>query len=435
METPLEERVLIYLGPSLDIDTAKHLAPNGIFRPPVRHSDLISDIPIYDPTHVIIIDGEFGANLSVWHKELVYALQVPTIKGIYGAASMGALRAAELADYGMVGIGKIFWLYYEGVLEKDDEVAVLFHKTPKGEYVCDTTALADVRCMLLDAEEDDPRVQKYFEIIEAKHWTERVAKIRPEHSQKRKDAIEALSRFREYHPFTYSVKPTVQDISVLSMAQMERDRKVQVEGQMIPMQHIDSFFITHCPDYHQAVWDSQNRALAIVLCDLLGVGVSAEEIQWEESRQAVRMGIETFNGLQDWLKANAMSGIDYQLMVIENARISKLQSSYSTTMVLRRRTRTLLSYLRTHGFFEDWLKGCAEQEKLVTDSEGNDLVGLEPTFDLPAMIREHCARQGIVIDGSYSDYISENGFGTAPELYVALARSKLASERSGKLAS
>jgi hypothetical protein len=56
---------------------------------------------------------------------------------VYGAASMGALRAAELAQFGMVGVGRIFEAYRDGVLEPfdepfedDDEVAVL-HGPPE----------------------------------------------------------------------------------------------------------------------------------------------------------------------------------------------------------------------------------------------------------------------------------------------------------------
>jgi len=38
---------------------------------------------------------------------------------------MGALRAAELADFGMIGVGQIFHAYHRGEIRDDDEVAVL----------------------------------------------------------------------------------------------------------------------------------------------------------------------------------------------------------------------------------------------------------------------------------------------------------------------
>ena len=65
----------------------------------------------------------FERALPVWHKEILWALA----RGVhvFGAASMGALRAAELHAFGMVGVGRIFAAYRDGELEADDEVAVL----------------------------------------------------------------------------------------------------------------------------------------------------------------------------------------------------------------------------------------------------------------------------------------------------------------------
>ena len=42
-----------------------------------------------------------------------------------GASSMGALRAAELSQFGMVGIGEVYQAFKLGRLEDDDEVAIV----------------------------------------------------------------------------------------------------------------------------------------------------------------------------------------------------------------------------------------------------------------------------------------------------------------------
>ncbi len=44
---------------------------------------------------------------------------------VLGASSMGELRAAELYQFGMHGVGEIFKNYRDGIFEDDDEVAVL----------------------------------------------------------------------------------------------------------------------------------------------------------------------------------------------------------------------------------------------------------------------------------------------------------------------
>jgi hypothetical protein len=45
---------------------------------------------------------------------------------VVGGASMGALRAAELDSLGMIGKGEIYRLYKDGIIESDDDVAIVF---------------------------------------------------------------------------------------------------------------------------------------------------------------------------------------------------------------------------------------------------------------------------------------------------------------------
>jgi hypothetical protein len=97
------------LGPTLAKEEALGIVPEAIIRPPAKQSDIISDIVQLNPTHLILIDGEFSQNLSVGIKEIIYALLFPALEErVYGASSMGALRAADTAHWGMIGHGKIF---------------------------------------------------------------------------------------------------------------------------------------------------------------------------------------------------------------------------------------------------------------------------------------------------------------------------------------
>jgi len=70
-----------------------------------------------------IIDGYFGNVPSVWHKEILFALSEGV--EVSGAASMGALRAAELHPYGMIGVGCVYRLFRSGLWTDDDELAVI----------------------------------------------------------------------------------------------------------------------------------------------------------------------------------------------------------------------------------------------------------------------------------------------------------------------
>jgi len=82
---------------------------------------------------------------AVWHKEILWAMA----QGIhvYGAASIGALRAAELTEFGMKGIGHIYRQFHAGQLTDDDEVAVL-HGPAEIGYVQITDAMVNVRATI-----------------------------------------------------------------------------------------------------------------------------------------------------------------------------------------------------------------------------------------------------------------------------------------------
>lgn len=82
------------------------------------------------PTAIAIIDGYFERMPAIWHKEILWAMSEGV--HVFGASSMGALRAAELCDFGMVGIGAIFEAFRDGELEDDDEVAVAHGQADTG---------------------------------------------------------------------------------------------------------------------------------------------------------------------------------------------------------------------------------------------------------------------------------------------------------------
>lgn len=83
-------------------------------------------------TAIGLIDGRFEDMRAVWHKEILFALSSGV--QVAGAASMGALRAAECAAFGMIGIGEIFRQYASGKLADDADVAQI-HGPAEMHYV------------------------------------------------------------------------------------------------------------------------------------------------------------------------------------------------------------------------------------------------------------------------------------------------------------
>ena len=138
----------IFIGPSLPRADALALYPQCRFLPPVQHGAIFNALRQWPLSTIGIIDGYFQHRPSVWHKEILWALD----QGVYvaGASSMGALRAAELAAFGMVGIGKVFNAFEQGAmppfcgLDDDDEVAIV-HGPAESGYVVVSEAMINIR--------------------------------------------------------------------------------------------------------------------------------------------------------------------------------------------------------------------------------------------------------------------------------------------------
>jgi len=96
-------------------------AQGAIYRAVVEGADAIG-----------LIDGRYDDVAAPWHKEILYGLGL----GVHmlGAGSLGALRAAECAAFGMIGIGEVFERYRARIYEDDADVAQL-HGPEEMDYL------------------------------------------------------------------------------------------------------------------------------------------------------------------------------------------------------------------------------------------------------------------------------------------------------------
>ncbi|MCB1033365.1 MAG: hypothetical protein KDD47_05980, partial [Acidobacteria bacterium] len=137
-------KILVFAGPTLaSAEGSRALAlPRGLeLRPPAQRGDVLNAL-CDEPDVLVLLDGYYYSVPAVTHKEILYALESGV--RVIGASSMGALRAAELLPYGMEGVGRIFELFRDGVLDGDDEVALL-HASEEFGYRPLTVALVDLR--------------------------------------------------------------------------------------------------------------------------------------------------------------------------------------------------------------------------------------------------------------------------------------------------
>ncbi|MFO1149518.1 MAG: TfuA-like protein [Alsobacter sp.] len=147
--------VVVFLGPSLPAAEALAVLPDATILPPVAQGDLYRAVLDHEPDAMGVIDGTFHQTASVWHREILFALSrgVP----VFGGASMGALRAAELHAFGMRGVGRIFEAYrdgrfpgLDGPFESDDEVAVVHGPAELG-WPALSDAMVDIRHLCAEA--------------------------------------------------------------------------------------------------------------------------------------------------------------------------------------------------------------------------------------------------------------------------------------------
>ena len=139
---------VVFVGPTLASQRVLQELPDAEVFGPAARGDIYRATR-RGATTIVLIDGYFDQELAVWHKEVLWAL-ARRIR-VYGGASMGALRAAELQHFGMIGVGRIFDWYMSGVIEADDEVAVAHESAERGYRVV-SEAMVNLRATFLAAE-------------------------------------------------------------------------------------------------------------------------------------------------------------------------------------------------------------------------------------------------------------------------------------------
>lgn len=140
-------KAFVFVGPTISAEEAR-AELDAVYLPPAAQGDVYL-AALEEPAAIGIIDGYFERIQSVSHKEVLWAMS----QGIhvFGAASMGALRAAELAAFGMEGAGAVYEAFARGELEDDDEVAVA-HAPGEDGYRCVSEAMVNIRATLQAAQ-------------------------------------------------------------------------------------------------------------------------------------------------------------------------------------------------------------------------------------------------------------------------------------------
>lgn len=114
-------RTAVFAGPSL-AGSSSFLEKLGTdrftFFPPVQRGDIAKLSREY--SEVVIADGFFQSVPAVGHVEIREALQW---QKVFGCSSMGAIRAYEMRNMGVIGFGKVYQFFYQHEDFTDGELA------------------------------------------------------------------------------------------------------------------------------------------------------------------------------------------------------------------------------------------------------------------------------------------------------------------------
>jgi hypothetical protein len=438
------EKVICYLGPSLPLHRAVDLAPNVIYRPPAKQCDILSDTVEIQPDRIILIDGEFLQSLSVWHKELIFAMS----KGVkvYGASSMGALRAADLWRQGMIGTGLIYEWYRDGVTEDDSEVALLYQFNPKGVYSSLTIPMVNIRSTISHYAEmlnfSNDHQQALLSAARRIHFTTRTTEklfkcwepiigetitafaVNNLIDQKAIDAEAILARYALLEPDPASKPPKENGLSKFFWAAYDRDRKITIGSTRVEQQHIEGYIALHAIDHHQILWDAKNFHLAHTLAEKLGVTITEDDVTHEQMRFCARHSITTEEQRSRWLSENNFTLGEFMIMIIRMAAVRRLQDWLSSSLVPIESTKITLDYLKMHNSYNYWAKECADKERLMQEKGVDDNLSVTGKEPVELLLYQHSQKSGITVDGSIDEFVTEAGFATRFELNVALERLK-----------
>lgn len=317
--------ICIFIGSTLTHARAKtHL--DATYLPPVQQGDVLR-ILADKPRVIGIVDGMFRTVPSVWHKEILVALEQGV--HVFGAASMGALRAAELARFGMRGVGRIYERFADGTYEDDDEVAVA-HASAEFGFRELSVAMVNIRDAVEQALQrgliDAERAARIVREAKAAHYTRRRLDpaLSPEGpSLKQRDAIEmleAIGAFMKDDPPPFAGAVAVERTPFLHALQVDVDtrrapRRVVEEGAAgVPL------------------WALRKEAFTQILARnaaaQLGITVTDEELAG--ARQQFREGAKLEGPIQEiaWLRREGMTVATLEERLRDIVRVQKLEEHY-----------------------------------------------------------------------------------------------------------
>lgn len=442
---------VIFLGPSLRLSRAREILPDAIYLPPAQEADLLSAVQTHRPDAIGLVDGYFSQSLSVWHKEILFALESGV--RVFGASSMGALRAVETSEYGMVGVGEVYRMFASGELNDDDEVA-LVHGPAEFDYRPLSEPMVNLRLTFRKAfaegHIDAVALKLLVDAAKALHYPDRTfprifekaaaAGIRQEALSlvarfvetdyvdiKQQDAVLLLETIRDLPESPVEVEPSFTlTRNLLFQTLQERDRTVLRSGTELSLNAIAWHTALHLPEFNALNFQALNRALVLFMADYLQVEVAQDEVDKEVGRFRLAKRLGSDDALADWCRRNDLTDSEFRQLCHDTACCRKLQRWLAGRNIYAGTVKILLDEMRLRGVYETWADRAAEQERTLREGPGR----LEQMDLGEGKIRElvidHLRETDCFMDTHFAEWSSEAGFSDALEFKLELMRAQRA---------
>jgi hypothetical protein len=440
--------VTVFLGPSMPLAEARAILPTATFRPPAAQGDLISCLHQDRPRIVALIDGTFHQSLSVWHTELCYLLSRGV--SVYGSSSMGAIRAVETEPFGTIGVGRIFEWYRDGVIDADDEVALL-HGLGEFDFAPLSVPLVNVRASMdqaagngwIDTQTRDRVIEATRDIYyqdrqitaileQCKPWLSEQAWSGVQRALtegyvdiKRDDARELLETIKELIGQSPRI-PSVPLFEFNSSGAFDGlynvERKVQHAGVDLPLQSITEHFALHASQFDELRASSLHRAICLFFANLVEVRITRQEVTAERDRFLRDRCLEHGAALDAWLAENDLSHHDFDEFIRDEALCSRLRDWILGISQFDRGAKQLLDELRRRGLYSDWAKRAGEETLIARNYYS--LPEYEPfrSQDPAVIAQRHGRSTGVRITGDAAEWAEQRGFDSVVGLEAALRR-------------
>jgi hypothetical protein len=377
----------VFLGPSLSWDEGLKILPDAIFLPPAKAGDIY--VAVKRGAQIIaIVDGFFEQVPSVWHKEILYALSHGV--HVFGASSMGALRAAELQSFGMVGVGRIFEAYRDGACEDDDEVAVV-HAGQEFGFEALSEAMVNVRDALLEAlrrgligkETHDaierqmkrcnypqrswqlvPEIaqQEHLSRVEVEAFTNFVMTERP--NRKRLDAVELLTELRRFALTPVSpFKPDFEFEATVFWDQLVAGvRTAPGKNREVPIDDIRSHVGVVEDDAEEIFQGALLLYLVVKEAHRVGLATDSEHVERVTERFRRLHGLVSKTATDEWLLKNSLGEVEFTALMEVLALVEAVAKHHSMGL-----DAFLPAELQRRGRFESVAAAILEKRRAVAD--------------------------------------------------------------------